>query len=80
MMITPHPLIGDITEFSIEELQEKLTELNKKLSFAYRMGNQQVVNQLRMLLESYSSQYQAKLAEQHKKLNIGGKIDISSDN
>lgn len=78
--MTPHPLIGDLTEFSIEELQEKLSELNKKLSFAYRMGNQQMVNQLRMIMESYSGQYQAKLAEQHKKMNLQGKINISSDN
>lgn len=78
--MTPHPLIGDLTGFSVEELQEKLTDLNKKLNFAYRIGNQQMVNQLRMLLESYNGQYQAKLAEQQSKMNLSGKINISSDN
>jgi hypothetical protein len=56
-----HPLISDLNELSSEQLQEKITELNKKLGIAYRTGNGHLCNQLRMALESYNNKYQEKL-------------------
>ena len=76
-----HPFINldDIATLKIEELQEKIADLNKKLNFAYRMQNQAMINQLRMVIESYNSQYQSKISEQYKKMNLNDKINISSD-
>lgn len=56
-----HPLISDLSDLTAEELLEKITELNKKLSIAMRSGNAYLCNQLRMAIESYQTKYQEKL-------------------
>lgn len=56
-----HPLIANLDDLSAEQLQEKISELTKKLGIAYRTGNAQLCHQLRMALESYQNKYQEKL-------------------
>lgn len=56
-----HPLIPNLDALSSEELLEKITELNKKLSIAVRTGNFYLCNQLRMAIESYQNKYTEKL-------------------
>lgn len=56
-----HPLIGSLEDFTPEQLLEKITELNRKLGIAYRMGNHELCNQLRMAIESHQTKYQEKL-------------------
>lgn len=56
-----HPLIPNLDGLTAEELLEKITELNKKLSIALRTGNAYLCNQLRMAIESYQTKYQEKL-------------------
>ena len=56
-----HPLIPNLDGLTAEELLEKITELNKKLSIALRTGNAYLCNQLRMAIESYQTEYQEKL-------------------
>ena len=56
-----HPLIPNLDEFTEQELLDKITELNKKLSIALRTGNAHLCNQLRMAIESYQNKYQEKL-------------------
>jgi hypothetical protein len=56
-----HPLIPNLDNLSAEELLEKITELNKKLSIALRGGNHYLCNQLRMAIESYQNKYTEKL-------------------
>jgi hypothetical protein len=72
-----HPLIGDITNLTTEELSSKVTELNKKLSIAYRMGNNHLCNQLRMAIETYQNKYQEKLRASQSGTDFDGMIDIS---
>lgn len=55
-----HPLISNLDSLSVEELTEKISELNKKLGIAYRTGNGHLCNQIRMAIESYQSKYQEK--------------------
>ena len=64
-----HPLIGDISGLTTEELGAKVSELQKKLSIAQRSGNGHLSNQIRMALESYYNVYQAKLQESYQKAN-----------
>lgn len=52
-----HPLISNLDSLSVEELTEKISELNKKLGIAYRTGNGHLCNQLRMAIESYQTKY-----------------------
>jgi hypothetical protein len=77
-----HPLISDIDNLTIDELQGKISELNKKLSFAQRIGNAQLANQIRMAIETFRNKYQQKMQAIHDNQNknnpdFSDKIDIS---
>ena len=65
-----HPLIGNLSELTADELSSKITDLYSKLNIATRSGNGHLCNQIRMALESYQSRYQALLAEQQQKANV----------
>ena len=76
-----HPLINDIGDLTLDQLQNKISELNKKLNIAMRGGNAALVGQVRMALETFNNKYQAKLQEQQNKGGDGpdfsDKINIS---
>lgn len=76
-MIT-HPLIGDLSDKTLEELQETISNLTGKISFASRMHNQAMMNQLIMVLNSYKNEYSKRQMEllEKKSGQIGGKINI----
>ena len=73
-----HPLIGDLSKLTLDELGEKIADLNRKLSMAMRTGNGHLCNQIRMAIESHNVKYQEKLQESDKKSDIdfGDKIKI----
>lgn len=56
-----HPLIPSLDHLTEVQLSEKIAELNKKLGIAYRMGNAQLCNQLRLALDTYQNKYRDKL-------------------
>ena len=72
-----HPLIGNLDELTEAELLEKVTELNKKLTVAYRMGNAHLINQLCMAIESYQNKYTEKLRKATDSDGFNDIIDIS---
>ena len=72
-----HPLIGNIDSLTSEELNGKIAELNKKLAIAYRMGNHDLSNQLRMAIETYQNKYREKLKKDNDNTDFGTIIDIS---
>lgn len=77
-----HPLIPDIDHLTIDQLQAKISELNKKLSIAYRSGNGQLTAQIRMALETFNNKYREKTQAAFSSKNKDGpdfsdKIDIS---
>lgn len=74
-----HPFITDLSDKSLEELQEKLSELTKKINFAHRTGNQVLINQLYMAIESYKAAYNKKMDELMKKQNIQNQVQIQKD-
>jgi hypothetical protein len=71
-----HPLIGNLDEFTAEELLTKITELNRKLTISMRMGNAHLCDQLRMAIESHQVKYQEKLRG-NPGTNFDDVIDIS---
>lgn len=72
-----HPLIGDISSLTDDELQQKINELHRKLGMAQRMGTGHVAHQIRMAIESYQNHYQARLRDRDKDAkNFDGIIDI----
>ena len=48
-----HPLIGDVSDKSMDELSEIISGLTKKLNYAYRIQHQAMINQLTMTLNTY---------------------------
>jgi len=74
-----HPLIGDLSKLTEDQVTEKLTELNKKLSIAARLGNGHMCNQIRSAIESYRTRYNTILDQIRKDSDdkFGKKIDIS---
>lgn len=73
-----HPLIGNISELRLEDLTDRINELQKKLRIAQSTGNGYLANQVRMALETYQNQYQVRLTEQVKPTdpNFTDKINI----
>jgi hypothetical protein len=77
-----HPLINNIDDLTPEQLQGRISELNKKLSIATKSGNGYLVTQLRMALETFNKKYQEKLRANWDKESKSGpdfsdRIDIS---
>ena len=70
-----HPLISNVDDMTTEQLQEKISELTKKLGIALRTGNAHLCNQLRMALETYNNKYQDRLRGPNTPFN--DVIDIS---
>ena len=75
-----HPLIGDLSKLTLDELGEKIADLNRKLSMAMRTGNGHLCNQIRMAMENYQNMYQTRLQESYRKAhddnNFDDKINI----
>ena len=73
-----HPLIGDISNINIEDLSSKINDLYHKLSIAQRGGNGYLCHQLRMAIETYQTQYQARLDQQRRDspVDFNGIINI----
>jgi hypothetical protein len=74
-----HPFISDLSDKSLDELQKKITELNNKLSFSFRVGNGPLIQQIQMALESYKSEYNKRMDELMKKQKINSKVDIKNE-
>lgn len=76
-----HPLINDADDLTLEELQNRISDLQKKLSWAQR-SNAHLAGQISMALETYTSRYQKKQQEQWDSSQKSGpdysdRIDIS---
>lgn len=75
-----HPLISNLDDLTIDQLQEKIAELTRKVGIAHRMGNAQLRYQVQMALETYQTKYRERLMAPKKDdgtPDFGGKIDIS---
>ena len=76
-----HPLLPSLEHMTVEELGSKISELNKKLSIAHRMGNCYLCSHIRMAIESLQVKYQEKTQAMFNKNkpgdNFEDKIDIS---
>lgn len=72
-----HPLLDSLDSLSNEEVQKKHGEIMQKLNQAYSMGNQHLINQLNMIMESY----QEELNKRNKKMfdDLAGKDDKFKD-
>ena len=56
-----HPLIPNLDDLSMDQLQEKIAELTRKVGIAHRMGNAQLRYQVQMALDTYQTKYRERL-------------------
>lgn len=75
-----HPFIGDLSDQSLEDIQGKIQSLTKNLTFAYRSGNQNMVNQIQMVMESYKAEATKRLDDMYKKQKVQSSINIQKGN
>ena len=76
-----HPFLSskDLDDKSIEELQDSISSIMNKLTFAYRTQNGPLIHQLQMVLESHRTQYFRKMDEVFAKQKLNNQINIQSD-
>jgi hypothetical protein len=74
-----HPFISDLSEKSLEELQTTITQLLGKLTFAQRMQNRVMINQLYMVIDSYKTEYNKRMDELLNKNNANSKINVKKE-
>jgi hypothetical protein len=78
-----HPLTNDLSKLTDEELHSKRSDLQNKLSFAYRMGHSDMVNQLQLVLGDYAMEVETrnhKMLEQAQKSGrLGSADDTAKD-
>lgn len=75
-----HPLISDLDDLTVEQLQDKIAELTKKIGIAHRLGNAQLRHQVQMALDTYQNKYRERIMKQDSKdsgVDFASKIDIS---
>lgn len=73
-----HPFVNNLSDKTLDELQDTLNNLHNKLTFAYRTGNRPLINQLQMVIESYRSQHKKKMDEIFAKQKLNTQINIDS--
>lgn len=71
-----HPLIEGLNDLTIDELREKIFDLNKKIFIVQRTNNDYVYRQCVMALMSYQEAYRKKLKTSPDN-NFDSYIDIS---
>jgi hypothetical protein len=71
-----HPFINNLENKNLEELQNTISNLTSKLTFAYRTGNGPLIHQLNMAIESYKSAYSKKMNDLISKQKIETQIKV----
>ena len=75
-MLHPFLDIQQLREMKLEELQQRISDLYKKLNQAYGMNNQALINQLSMVIESYNTAYNDQIAAALEKRNINKNVKV----
>lgn len=63
-----NPLLPDLTSLKDTDLEERMTELNRKIGIASRLGNGSLVFQISVALEAVREEMTRRQSEAAKKL------------
>lgn len=63
-----HPLAPELSNLSDDELQKKLSDLNKRYQQAYRFGPQALLPQIQMMLEHFQNEVKSRNQKQMQEL------------
>lgn len=58
-----HPLTPDLTKLTTDEVNKKYGELLSRITYAYRIGQPDMVAQLQMLLQDYQEEISRRNAQ-----------------
>lgn len=68
-----HPLTPDLSKLTMEELTNKHSDLLKRITYAYRIGQSDMVQQLQMLMEDYQAELNDRNRKQLEEMNKASK-------
>lgn len=68
-----HPLTPDLSKLTMEELTNKHSDLLKRITYAYRIGQSDMVQQLQLLLEDYQAELNERNLKQLEEMNKASK-------
>jgi hypothetical protein len=72
-----HPFIHDLSDKTSDEILKTISDLYTKLNFAHRTQNRALINQIQMVIESYTAESSKRMDEMYNKQNLQNKINIS---
>ena len=64
-----HPLTPNLSDLSDAELLKKISDLQKRMNFAYQSGNPHVMSQIQMMLEDYQEEQRKRDRERWNKMS-----------
>ena len=72
-------MTNDLSKLTDEELHSKRSDLQNKLSFAYRMGYSDMVNQLQLVLGDYAMEVETRNQKMLEQAQKSGRLGTSDD-
>lgn len=74
-----HPLAPDLFNLSDEELHTKRSELQGRLSYAYRIGSADMVGQLQLLIQDYAMEVERRNQKMMEDARKSGRLGTNDD-
>ena len=74
-----HPLAPDLSAFTEEELHTKRGELQGRMSYAYQIGNADMVGQLQLLLQDYAMEVDRRNQKMMADAQKSGRLGTAGD-
>lgn len=68
-----HPLTPDLSKLTIDELTNKISDLQSRITYAYRMGNTGMLGQLQLLMQDYQEEMSNRNRKQLEELEKNSK-------
>ena len=74
-----HPLTNDLSKLTDDELHSKRAELQNRLSFAYRTGSSDLVNQIMLVIGDYGMEVERRNQKMLESAQKSGRLGGDSD-
>jgi hypothetical protein len=68
-----HPLTPDLSKLTMEEVNSKYNELTKRINYAFRIGQADMVGQLQLLMQDYYEEIQNRSRKQLEEMEKNSK-------
>lgn len=68
-----HPLLPNLSEMPMDELQKKFSDLQARMNSAYRFGRSDQVYQLQLIMQGYNEEIQRRNQKELEQLEKNSK-------